>query len=157
MIKQSIFILILFSLFSQATEKDPRIVEIRKMFRQIEAQVKNQNLSYQKREESDGYVVNQAVIYSDDKSVRKLHCEGGTGDSAATADCYYRRDGTIFFSFVRGTAISGCKSELRSYFDSKGRLIKRLRNDSRSCPASVPYPLKIDDVKSAYARYCLEN
>ncbi|ADV46581.1 hypothetical protein [Nitratifractor salsuginis] len=153
-----ILILPFLSLTINAGEADPRIARIRKIFRQIEAQVKDQAFLYKKKERYDGYEVSQAVIYIDEKGrVRKLHCEGGTEDSAGSGDYYFRKDGTIFFSFVRGGSVHGCESEVRSYFDSTGRLIKRLRKDGKQCPAMWFYPLKIGDPERAYANCCFRN
>ena len=62
-------ILILTFLFPtvNAGKLDLRIAQIRKMYRQIEAQSKDQELLYRKKEEFDGYVVSQAAIYTDEK------------------------------------------------------------------------------------------
>ena len=153
-----ILILSVLFLTSNAGDADPRIARIRKMYRQIEAQVKDQELLYEKKEKFNGYEVSQAAIYTDEKGrVRKLHCEGGTGDSAGSGDYYYRRDGTIFFSLVRGGNVHGCESEVRSYFNPSGRLIKRSRKEAKQCPAMWLYPLKITDPKRGYANDCSEN
>jgi len=153
-------ILILTFLFPtvNAGKLDLRIAQIRKMYRQIEAQSKDQELLYRKKEEFDGYVVSQAAIYTDEKGrVRKLHCESGSGDSVGSGDYYYWEDGPIFFSYVYGGDVHGCWSEVRSYFDPSGKLIKRFRKDAKKCPAMWLYSLNISDPKRAYENYCFKR
>jgi len=135
-----------------------QIAWIKKEYARIEKAIAQKMLPWRKHSRYDGAAVENAELYLDEnESVRKLHCEGGSEDSAAEASYYYRRDGTLFFSYLRSANVHDCLIEIRNYFDARGRVIRTLRNDAKACASLYIYPSAIRDPQKGYADFCDEK
>ena len=96
----SMLFVIVFLFGGAAGGGKPHIAKIRKAYARIEQGIEMDEFSYRKHSEYNGSIVCSAAIYTDNRGrVVKLHCSGGSEDSAHEADDYYRPDGTIFFAY----------------------------------------------------------
>ena len=136
------------------------ITQIRHLYNVIEKNSKSGFYIEKKhiKEDSDCFPM-RAEIYLEKWNTnsipRKLHCEGGSEDSAGVAEYYYRENGKIFFSFIKYANIANCWSEIRNYYDERGGLIKRLYKDSPKCGLKIDvFPDKIKDPWEGYKSFC---
>ena len=58
-------------------------------------------------------------------TIRRIHFEGGTGDSAHELWYYYDRNGRLRFAFAKRGAVNGTQAEERAYYDTAGRVLHR--------------------------------
>ncbi len=153
-----LFILLLTSLLLSASPPGEKrlITQIRRAYYHIENGIKN-NVYHRLHHEQkdDDNIVRYATIYTDKQGrVVKLHCDGGSGDSAHEADYYYRPDGTIFFAYLRSANVAECETQLRIYFNAAGRPVRRLKKEGKKCGYVIAYPEKIADPREGYRKFC---
>jgi len=149
-----IFLAILSNLLASS-----EITQIRHLYNIIEKNSKNGSYIEKRHEEEYENKGEEAELYLEERGsrliIRKLHCEGGTEDSAGVAEYYYRANGKIFFSFIQYYNIANCWSEIRNYYDKRGAIIKRLYKDSPKCSLRRDiYPFRIDNPKRGYKNFC---
>jgi len=157
--KRIIFLALSISLFSMnANATNPEIAQIKRLYSIIEKKSKT-GAYIHKRKDIEYIPVKMAKIYFEKKRgrliPRKLHCGGGTDDSGESAEYYYRANGKLFFSFIKYANVRDCLSEIRSYYDKSGELIKRSYRDGKKCSMRLDiYPFRIDNPKRGYKNFC---
>lgn len=109
----------------------PAIKEIRAIYNEIEAKIKNKDLIEEKKEYeySMPYVPTLKKIYYDTyKKVRKYSEEAGSDDSSLLFSYYYDSKQVLRFVYITGGAINGTKIEHRIYFNAKGNKIWEIQS-----------------------------
>ncbi|WP_456433596.1 hypothetical protein [Nitratifractor sp.] len=128
---------------------------IKKEFARIERAIARDELPWRKHGRYDGAVVENAAVYMDAKGrIRKLHCDGGTEDSAHEANYYYRSDGSLFFVYLRSANVHECETQVRLYIAPDGRLFKRLVREGKRCGVAPVYPERLADPREGYRAFC---
>lgn len=123
--------------------KDGRVKWIRAEYNRIENGIKH-NLFYKKTKASEGEGYgSEATIYIDDYGrVRKYYLGQGSEDSAMTAEYYYDKRGRMFFSLLHYGNVGGLHRDIRSYYSSNGKLIRRLLDANTDLQISYYYKIK---------------
>jgi len=141
------------------------IANIRYLYNKIEDKTKSGKCTSLSRGRylEGGIAFESVIIYLSNRhnknSISKLECYTETDDRQISAEYYYRKNGQIFFSFLKHTfkGMPDYTTEVRNYYDKRGKLIKRLiKGDSIRLIKAV-YPFKINDPKRAYKNYCNFN
>jgi len=153
-----ISIILTLNLFSY-NSKD--IANIRSLYNTIEDKTKSGEYVYLLKEKSSecGVIVRGVIAYTDceeERKIYKLKCYIEGDGRAISAEYYYRKNGQIFFSFLKHEIINmpNKTTEVRNYYDKRGKLIKRLIKGDSLRLIKTTYPFKITNPKRAYKNYC---
>ncbi len=143
----------------------PRIIEVRKIYDEVNAALKAHRLREKRREfdcsklpeaelahQQDYYEGGVRVLaQAHDGTPRFFYREGGSEDSMVRVEYYYDAAGKLRFIFVRGGAVNGTHMETRVYYSAGG---DRLWQDDGvikgpgyyfSAPAAIDDPVAVFD------------
>ena len=157
------FYLVLFGLFycfvpAAAQEKNPRILEIKTMYAEVNklnAGNAGKSCKNAKMTEYSGFSPDSEQLPFEQTAKRcKLsngyeYVEGKfRGYEWGEDYFFYRRNGSVFFVFIQSN-VEACSDEIRVYFDTSGRIIRLLEKTNDCIGEREPFSSKEETSEEA--------
>ncbi len=129
------------------------IKDVKKEYYKLQKKKERGYFKILKKEHSYGDVGDVKILYLDKKGrVRIFEMDAGSGDGYSKAEYIYESSGNMFFSYVYDAIVVGgddgndvCKKEVRSYYNSEGKLLNRRIDIQRCEPYISSFKYKIDN------------